>query len=352
MAIYINGIGTISPQLTFGEVPFLHSPKEGTGNRLTCIEPEYTGWIDPKAIRRMSRVIRIGVASAKLALKEAGLEMPDAIITGTAFGCLDDTGIFLTKMIENDEHALNPTPFIQSTHNTIGSQVALLLQCQGYNQTYSHRAFSFDHSLLDALMMLEEKSASILVGGVDEVTDHSFGIMNRFGLYKDEPVSGKLLYKSKTRGTIQGEGSSYFLLSDIKSNNAYAKIVNLAMLYKPADGIEIQRWINEFLNKQSLQASNIDLILLGENGDTEKDLIYKEITTTIFSTTPTGNYKHLCGEYQTSNAFAVWVAAKILKDGIIPASIIEKPLEAKPKRILIYNHHLSKHHSLILLESC
>ncbi|HEY8934663.1 MAG TPA: beta-ketoacyl synthase chain length factor [Cyclobacteriaceae bacterium] len=342
-AVYINGIGTISPQVTFGDVPFLETPKEITGNRLTCIEPEYTGWIDPKAIRRMSRVIRMGVASAAMALKEAGLDKPDAIITGTAFGCLEDTGIFLTKMIENNEHALNPTPFIQSTHNTIGSQVALLLQCQGYNQTYSHRAFSFEHSLLDALMMLEEKSLSVLVGGVDEVTDHSFSIMNRFGLYKDE---------SKIDGIIQGEGASYFLLSGEKGNNTYARIINLATLYKPIDVIEIQKWIKTFLTNQSLNANDVDLILLGSNGDVAKDSVYSEVISSVFSNATHGVFKHLCGEYQTSNAFAMWTAAKILKDGKIPSTILKHGASQNPKRILIYNQHLGSHHSLILLESC
>jgi 3-oxoacyl-[acyl-carrier-protein] synthase II len=352
MAVYINGIGTISPQVTFGDVPFLETPKEITGNRLTCIEPEYGGWIDPKAIRRMSRVIRMGVASAGMALKEAGLDKPDAIITGTAFGCLEDTGIFLTKMIENNEHALNPTPFIQSTHNTIGSQVALLLQCQGYNQTYSHRAFSFEHALLDALMMLEEKSLSVLVGGVDEVTDHSFSIMNRFGLYKDEAVSNLHLHESKTNGIIQGEGASYFLISTEKGNNTYARIVNLATLYKPVDGTEIQKWIKTFLINQSLSSNDVDLILLGSNGDVAKDSVYSEVASSVFPNAALGVFKHLCGEYQTSNAFAMWVAAKILKDGKIPSTVSKKEMGQNLKRILIYNQHLGHHHSLILLESC
>jgi len=353
MAVYINGIGTISPQVTFGDVPFLEAPKEITGNRLTCIEPEYGGWIDPKAIRRMSRVIRMGVASAGMALKEAGLDKPDAIITGTAFGCLEDTGIFLTKMIENNEHALNPTPFIQSTHNTIGSQVALLLQCQGYNQTYSHRAFSFEHALLDALMMLEEKSLSVLVGGVDEVTDHSFSIMNRFGLYKDESVSNLHLHQSKTNGIIQGEGASYFLISGEKGNNAYARIINLATLYKPVDGTEIQKWIKTFLINQSLSSNDVDLILLGSNGDVAKDSVYSEVASSVFPNAALGVFKHLCGEYQTSNAFAMWIAARILKDKKVPAVVIDRNAGTQAiERILIYNRYLGNHHSLILLESC
>ena len=139
-------MGNISPQKTWDDETLLTKPLVYQGNRLATYEPDYTKYIEPKQLRRMSRIIKMGVTAGSMALKNAGLPIPDGIITGTAYGCLDDTGIFLKKMIENKEHALNPTPFIQSTHNTIGSQIALLLQCQGYNQTYTQGAFSFENS--------------------------------------------------------------------------------------------------------------------------------------------------------------------------------------------------------------
>src|SRR5688572_30199929 len=134
MQVYIKGTGNISPQHTWGENLLLSSPLSYSGNRLGCIEPDYGQYIDLKHIRRMSRIIKMGVASAAMALQEAGISRPDGIITATGYGCLDDTAVFLNKMTELNEQALNPTPFIQSTHNTVGSQIALLLQCQGYNQ--------------------------------------------------------------------------------------------------------------------------------------------------------------------------------------------------------------------------
>ncbi len=352
-AAYINGIGNISPQPTFGDVPFLEEPQEIINNRLTCLEPEYSEWIDAKAMRRMSRVIRMGVAAAGLALKEAGLEKPDAIITGTAFGCLDDTGIFLTKMIDFKEQALNPTPFIQSTHNTIGSQVALLLQCQGYNQTYSHRAFSFENALLDALMMIQERQGNILVGGVDEVTDISYDIINRFEVYKSQSGSNLKLFGSKSQGSIQGEGAAYFLLSNEKTKNAYARIIGTATFYKPSGEEEIHSKISDFLTSQNLDPTKIDLLLLGKNGDVNKDKAYDHVANEIFPSASTGTFKHLCGEYLTANAFALWLGAKILKEQRVPPSVFQKETKGKAlERILIYNQYFGNHHSLIALESC
>src|ERR1700712_1329207 len=172
MKIYIRATGNISPQKTFGPVPFLAEPVWYEGNRMRCIEPDYKPLIDAKMIRRMSRIIRMGVAAAFGCLNEAGCEMPEAIITGTAYGCLEDTGVFLSKMVEQHEELLSPTAFIQSTHNTVGAQIALMLRCRNYNNTFVHRGLSFESALLDAMLLMQEQTVSnALVGGVDEITN-------------------------------------------------------------------------------------------------------------------------------------------------------------------------------------
>ena len=109
--------------------------------------------------------------------------MPGAIITGTAFGCLEDTVTFLTRMMEQNEEMLPPTAFIQSTHNTVAAQIALMLKCHGYNNTFVHKGISFESALLDAMMLLKEQEAdNILVGGTEEMVDASFKVLTRLGL--------------------------------------------------------------------------------------------------------------------------------------------------------------------------
>ncbi len=149
--MYINGTGAISPQTTHTE-DFPFSVTEHEQVVLSCQEPDYKELIPPRTSRRMSRVIKMGVASALMALKDAGMEVPDAIVTGSGFGCMTDTEKFLESISENEEKFLNPSPFIHSTHNTISSQIALMLKCTGYNQTFVHGSFSFESALLDGMM--------------------------------------------------------------------------------------------------------------------------------------------------------------------------------------------------------
>lgn len=351
--MYIRSAGNISPQKTFGNIPFLAEPVAYTGNRLNCIEPDYKSFIDPKLIRRMSRIIKMGVAAAKECLHQAGVELPDAIVTGTAYGCLEDTGIFLTRMVEQNEELLAPTAFIQSTHNTVGAQIALMLHCNGYNNVFVHRAFSFENALLDAMLLIKENEAqNVLVGGVDEITNISHTILSRLGLYKKTPVENLRLYNERSGGTINGEGANFFLVDKERSTDDYCKLDALITFYKPNGIDESKQQIESFLQAQSLQKDDVDLIITGKNGDAGNDQLYDDILTD-FNTTPAINYKNLCGEYPTANAFGLWVGANILKTGEVPAVFnYNNSTGKKINRILIYNNSRNIHHSLLLISAC
>jgi 3-oxoacyl-[acyl-carrier-protein] synthase II len=351
MKIYIRSSACISAQKTFGDVPFLAEPVEYEGTRLKAIEPDYKDFVDPKLIRRMSHVIKMGVATARECLNKANIKMPGAIITGTAYGCLEDTITFLTRIVEQQEEMLPPTAFIQSTHNTVAAQIALLLSCHAYNNTFVHKGISFESALLDAVMLLNENEAdSVLVGGTDEMTDASFAILTRLGLYKRWPISNLSLFETVSNGSIGGEGAAFFLLTDKPSGDNLAELTAIKTLYKPKD---IATNIKAFLTANDLTIEDINLVITGRNGDTKNDRVYHDLNNTLFAESPLVNYKHLSGEYPTSSSFALWMASNIIKQGIVPAIVIEKPVKSKsPKNVLIYNHYQNKYHSLMLVSAC
>jgi 3-oxoacyl-[acyl-carrier-protein] synthase II len=351
MAVYIKGIGNISPQKTRGGGTLLSEPCNYKSDRLSCLEPDYAQYIDPRSLRRMSRIIRMGVAASSMALKEAGIEVPDGINTGTSYGCLEDTETFLAKMWENKELALNPTPFIHSTHNTIGSQIALLIKCQGYNQTYTQRGFSFESALLDAILELNDfPTKSILAGGVDENTPTSHTLLKRFGIWRGTPASSIDLFNQRDDGTINGEGAAFFVFSGEKGNDDKVSIDSIATFYRP-DQDALLKGITQFLESASLQARDIDMVLLGKCGDQKLDAATETISKTLFSSNRTGLFKHLCGEYPTASAFALWLGARMIQTQRIPDVVALN--DYRPLRtILIYNPYFGKYHSLILLRAC
>jgi 3-oxoacyl-(acyl-carrier-protein) synthase len=352
MKAYINGIGAVSPQNTLSEDHFLDDVQAVETHLLQVLKPDYKQFVSPKVLRRMSKIVRMSVAAAKTAMTEAGIEQPDAILTGTGMGCQADTEKFLNSVIDNNEELLNPTAFIQSTHNTMGAQIALMLQNHNYNLTYVNRGFSFESALLDSLLLLaENKAKNVLLGGIDEITEESWLISTKTGVYKKEPLNNLKLLDDKQEGALAGEGASFFMISNEKTDTSCARITAPETFYKPENISVIKEKITGFLNARELAPENIDLILYGYSGDKKAGHIYEQMEHDLFLQNAGAYFKHLSGEYDTAVAFAVWLGTKILKTGTVPEVIRRKNNSGSAVRnILIYNISHNMYHSLILLE--
>lgn len=352
MEMYIKGMGNISPQQSWNDESLVIQAFDYRGILLRCVEPDYENWIDPRQSRRMSRILKMGITSALMALKQSGGDSPTGIITGTGLGCLEDTGSFLTKLVENNEQALNPTPFIQSTHNTIGSTIAMLLQCQGYNQTFTHNALSFESALIDARMLLNDTPEHrLLVGGVDEITEISHSILQRFGIFRRKLASTLSLFRQPKPGTVNGEGSAFFLVTGIKDKRCIAAVEGIRTFYKP-DSKKLHDGIEIFIREAGLTPAEVDLVLLGKSGDKAADALLDTTCKATFTRSSIGFFKHLCGEHPVATAFAVWLGARILRDQHIPEVVTQKTVSRQVRNVLIFNGSFGTHFSLILLKEC
>lgn len=309
MDLYIKSSDCISAQSTFenglpGELVNTDAPY------YNCIKPEYKQFISPKLLRRMSPIIRNGVTCSISALKKAEIENPDAIIVGTALGCLKDTTSFLTQLIEDNEALPNPTHFIQSTHNTIAGQLALLLKCTNYNFTFSQMHNSFECALLDAL--LDKNAENVLVGGVDELTETTNDLLQSLDCYKD---------------VKHGEGGSFFVLSSDESEVLFKgmKILNSGK-FNFADE----------LKKFNLTIKDIDVVIGGDNF--ESDPAYIEFHET-FADVPYVWYKPFVGEFGTVSSIALWLGVKAIENQNIPTCWIKNNTTLNGcKNIVIYNN--------------
>lgn len=112
-------------------------------------DEDISAFVSGAEARRMTLQTRRLVAAARKALAESGIALPDAIICATQWGCMLQSMRFLQDMIDTDEQQLKPTPFIQSTHNTIASLIAILTNNHGYNATYSQGKQSLACALKD-----------------------------------------------------------------------------------------------------------------------------------------------------------------------------------------------------------
>lgn len=311
-----------------------------------AIEPVYAA-IPANILRRMSKSVRLGVGAALPLLRDCA---PDGILTGTGNGGMEESVKFLRQIIDFKEGILAPGHFVQSIPNAIGSQIGLLSRNRGYNSTYVHKGLGFEHALIDAFMLVKEKPGSLwLVGGVDEVSGYHHRIEQADGWYKTNFDPGQSLYAGNSPGSIAGEGAALFIV-DGRVEGSRAKIAGIGTLHSADEAVAKAR-LTEFLERYLPAGEQIDVLLSGENGDNRALHWYAMCESLTGADTVVARYKHLCGEYPTASAFAVWLACQLEQDRPLPGHLVKRETgNRRYRNILLYNNHKLTQHSFILLQ--
>lgn len=314
--IYIGAASCVSVQDTFDSTTWYDHVLPLPAEQARLKAPDYKQYLDPMATRRMSKVLKNALLTAKQAMDRLSVAEIDGVITATAWGCQEDTAKFLDSFESLGEELLSPTSFIQSTHNTIGGLIAMSIKCNGYNNTISHDLMSFETALLDAVLLMKEQKSPMTcyVGGVDELTDLSAGIFNRTQCY-DSPYT-------------TSEGTTCFLV-----HNKSSQVKNVALTEITLSDQE------HFQLEQKLAEQQPDLIFVSSKETITPDHI------------PVFDYKSLCGEYATASAFALFLAFELLqKPGMKLALGLKDELNIK--KIAVVNQYQQNRCSYIEVQAC
>lgn len=349
MPVHIIGASMIGPQPGFDR-DRLEQVVRHTSHPLKAIEPDLSAYLDPARGRRMTKVARIGVGSGLNALKRANVERPEAIIVGTALGCVESTERMFHAVYQQAEELPSPTAFIQSTHNNVAGQLALAVKCTGYNFTYAHRGLSFSSALLDGWSQVRNDGVrNVLVGGADVMTKDYFSILSHTGMWKPPEVDALQLLSRKDTGSICGEGAAFFVLDSQPNGADSVRVSDVDIAYRGAPAGVLDH-VLAFLGRNGLAPGDIDLLVLGYGGDVVQDRIYDPLLP-HFPAATAAAFKPLCGEFYVANAFGLWLAYSGMTTGELPAEII---LQGAPRRAftraLLYDHYGGQDHTLVLLE--
>ncbi len=242
--IYIRSAAQISVQKPLCE-DWMTDPIPHSGEYLRSQDPDFKQFLNPMQARRMGLILKRAIAVSLTALKDAGIECPDAIFTGTGLGCMENTENFLSAMCRDGEEMLPPTYFMMSTHNTISSAVAILLRCHGYNCTYSQKGISFESALLDAFIQLQAgRMGNALVGSHDETTPDTYRLLRGAGYFDDTVTAA--------------EASSAFVLSADSGSLSLSKgplceLADVQILHSPAN---LESIVKEYNASRILRSSD------------------------------------------------------------------------------------------------
>lgn len=350
MGVYIRGIGCISPQKKdFIENKFNDIVTYNL-TQLKCIEPK-TYFYKNKA-KLIGRTVNLGVFASRCAMNDAGVKMPDAFIYVVSNALLENSNYILQYAFDEFIELDKSTGFILSSHLPHYTQVLAFLREHNGAYNYLHKGLCFESGLLDAFMFLQtSKNENVLIGDLGLKNNLAFNIEKKLGLETNEKIVNLSLFDEKRAKTITGEAINFFVLSS-KKENAYAKIEATSILFNPYERYHLESKIQNLFKQQHFDYKDIDVVLIGKNGIAKSDWIYDYIIDCYFSKAGIAVYKHLCGEYFTSSAFALTVAAGILKHQVQPEVLfLKKAKTSKINRILIINHYKKVNFSFIILSA-
>lgn len=337
--IYIQAARQISFQQPLSEA-WMTAPENCSEPLAHAQEASYRNYLSPMATRRMAPIMKRAIATATEVMKASDIAHPDAIITGTCIGSLANTERFLADMFKNNEQLLPPTNFIQSTHNTVGSLLAINSKTHGYNATYSHGGISFELALRDAWIQMQTgRIHNALVGGYDEMVDNYFELLRKTG------------YVGREGMCPCGEVSVSMMLNTERTAGVLCELSGIAISHNFS--VEtVGSLLDDMLKKASLRIADIDVVVTGVNGNAGNDKVYNEITGALFEGRCLAGYKRLFGENYTAAAFGVYAAAHCLAKGFIPAAMAYGGVPAEgvfPARILVVNQQKERDVTLTLL---
>lgn len=226
-------------------------PVQLSGEYLRSQDPDFKPFLSPMQARRMGLILKRAIAVSLTALRNAGIECPDAIFTGTGLGCMENTENFLSAMCRDGEEMLPPTYFMMSTHNTISSAVAILLRCHGQNCTYSQKDISFESALLDAFLQLQVGGISnALVGAHDETTPDTYRLLKGTGYFEGivtaaEASSAFVLSAFSTPSAVLG--------TDVALKNPLCELADVQILHSPTN---LESVVNEYNASRVIRSSD------------------------------------------------------------------------------------------------
>jgi len=344
MDLYINSAGIISGAGNNMQGGSLSGKPEYNTQALFSIEPDYKEYIPIMQLRRMSKAVRMGVVAAKTAMQNAGIEKPCAFSVGTAFGCLQDTEAFLSKLIDQDEQMLTPTSFIQSTHNTVSGQIALLAACNGHNLTFVQRGHSFEHAFINAgLYLKEHPGENMLVGGIDEMTANSIKALQLAGVYTKENLTAEDVLNGNNDAAVGGEGAAFFSVTRQPMSGKFIRIKELD-IFKADEAVALEK-VKQFAAKHS----DVDVILSGANGNAKYAEFYKRVKTEIFPHAAHAMFKHCSGDYPVAGSFALGMLFEAVIKGGLPEFVYTEKAPTQLKNIALVNN-FGSYYSCWLLE--
>lgn len=297
--VVITGLGAVTP-IGIGHIDFwenLIAGKSGI-SRITYFDAstfpakiageirdfDPSLYMERKEAKKLVRFIQLGVAAAKLAREDSGLEITEknaarvGVVVGSGIGGInfleEQVGVLKEKGVDR----LSPFTVPYMITNMVAGIISIHLGAKGPNTCIVTACATGTHSIGDAARIIERGDADVMIAGGAEAAICPIGIGSFCAARalstgsNDSPEKASRPFDAKRDGFVMGEGSGIVILESLKHAKArnakiYAEIAGYGMtgdanhITAPAPGGEgAARAMVLALKDANLKPAEIDYI--------------------------------------------------------------------------------------------
>jgi len=294
-------------------------------------------FIAPLKMRRMNTLSRLAVAATRLAIDSRGgpiLAADTGVALGTSFGPVQTSVDYMQEYVEKGAALAPPQLFAESVANAPGSHVAIEHGLRGFNITVTQRESSAIAAAMYAAAQIVKGSVrSALIGGVEEVNEMIFSVLDRVGALghangvADESARP---FDRRRNGIILGEGSAVFTLEREPARAPYAHIAGFGIARDTtatvsdwgSDPQSLVRAMRAAIDDAGIEPSMVDAIYASANSSRRADRLEAAAIESLFGKrTPTVvATKGYFGEYAAGGGLQIAAAILGVYDQTLHAS--------------------------------
>lgn len=306
-------------------------------------------YMSPQVARRTDRFVHFGLASAKMALEDSGLDLEkiDKYRTGISIGSgLGGVLFHESQMIAGYEkgiNRLNPLCVPRITPNAVSSNIAIEFNIRGPNTAISTACASGTYAIGQAFRTIQYNEADIIfAGGVEApLTFFTFGAycaMRVLSQKNDSPHEASRPFDKERDGFVLGEGGAVLILEElshaIKRNaHIYAEIIGYSsnsgayhIVLPEPQGKDIARVIKAALKDADITPQDVDYInahgISTSVGDKAESLAVKQVFGKHAYNVPISSNKSMIGHtIGAAGAIDAVTSVLAIKNNLIPPTI-------------------------------
>lgn len=233
--------------------------------------------------KRTDRFVHLGLASAKMALDDSGLNLDQqdrdriGVIIGSGLGGVLFHEEQILRGYQKGIHRLHPLCVPRITPNAVSSQVAIHFNLRGPNMVISNACASGTNAIGEAYRKIQNDEADLVFSGGAEapLTEFTFGAYDALKVLSrrnNEPNAASRPFDRDRDGFVLAEGAAILILEELEhalNRNAhiYAEIIGYAcnsgayhMAIPDPSAMDVSRAMVGVLKDAAIKPEEIDYI--------------------------------------------------------------------------------------------